>query len=107
MTDPATYTRRHVLALAAGGVLVLHVRRVPAAECRATFTDLRDGGTSIGRGIEAFDLSTLKTWLTPNESFFVRSHFWTPQQKPKRLEVGGKIAKPASFTIADLGALGR
>jgi DMSO/TMAO reductase YedYZ molybdopterin-dependent catalytic subunit len=105
MMEPVAYSRRHVLALAAGAALVVHVRRLSAADCRASFTDIADGGTSLGRGVEAYDLTTLKTWLTPNETFFVREHFWTPA-KAQRLEVGGKVAKPTSFTIADLGNLG-
>ena len=48
-------------------------------------------------------------WLTPNDRFFVRSHFPVPQIDPAawRLEVTGLVRSPQSFTLEQFGALGK
>lgn len=48
-----------------------------------------------------------QSWLTPNERFFVRSHFPVPQIDPAtwRLEVTGLVRQPLSLTLEEVGAL--
>ncbi len=54
-------------------------------------------------GLEALG----RKWLTPNELFFVRSHFPAPEVDPSswRLEVAGQVATPLSFSLEELRAL--
>jgi DMSO/TMAO reductase YedYZ molybdopterin-dependent catalytic subunit len=42
--------------------------------------------------------------LTPNELFYVRSHFYTPsiQEGPWRLQVEGDVERPLSLTLSEL-----
>ena len=46
-------------------------------------------------------------WLTPNDRFFVRSHFPVPTIDPAtwRLEVTGLVRQPLSFTLEEVGGL--
>src|SRR5690349_15775117 len=52
--------------------------------------------------VEVFD-----RFLTPNELFFVRSHFGAPAVSlaPWRLEIRGLVERPQSLSLADLAAL--
>ena len=52
-------------------------------------------------------LELLTDYLTPNELFFVRSHWIprTPDLKTWRLTVNGEVEKPTTFTLADLRAM--
>ena len=54
-------------------------------------------------GLEALG----RAWLTPNDLFFVRSHFPVPQVDPARwrLEVGGQVETPLSLSLDELRAL--
>jgi DMSO/TMAO reductase YedYZ molybdopterin-dependent catalytic subunit len=47
--------------------------------------------------------------ITPNELFFVRSHFTVPKLDPAahRVEIAGLVDTPATLTIAEIGALPR
>ncbi|HEY2954839.1 MAG TPA: sulfite oxidase [Candidatus Eisenbacteria bacterium] len=47
------------------------------------------------------------SWLTPNERFFVRSHFPVPEIDPVtwRLEVSGLVRQPLTFTLEEFGNL--
>jgi DMSO/TMAO reductase YedYZ molybdopterin-dependent catalytic subunit len=52
-------------------------------------------------------LELLTDYLTPNDLFFVRSH-WLPRipdAKTWRLAVGGEVARPQQFSLADLKKL--
>ena len=46
-------------------------------------------------------------WLTPNDRFFVRSHFPVPQIDPAtwRLEVTGLVRNPLSLSLEEFGSL--
>ena len=46
----------------------------------------------------------LDSWLTPADDFFVVSHYNTPTLDPAayRLEIGGLVRRPQSFSLADL-----
>jgi DMSO/TMAO reductase YedYZ molybdopterin-dependent catalytic subunit len=49
-------------------------------------------------------LSELRSWVTPNGFFFVRNHFAEPElvQKDWRLEIGGQVKKPRTWTWEQL-----
>ncbi|HVG45558.1 MAG TPA: molybdopterin-dependent oxidoreductase, partial [Longimicrobium sp.] len=57
-------------------------------------------------GAEA-PLEALGTWQTPNELFFVRSHFGPPATLPARwtLTVDGEVARPAVLDLAEIRRL--
>lgn len=46
----------------------------------------------------------LNTWITPNDLFYVRSHFYTPtiDASAWTLEIDGEVDKPLKLTLADL-----
>jgi len=48
-----------------------------------------------------------RTWITPNERFFVRNHLSTPRLDPAtwRLEVTGKVGNSLSLSLAELDAM--
>ncbi len=52
-------------------------------------------------------LELLTDYLTPNELFFVRSHWIprTPDLKTWRLTVDGEVEKPTTFSLAELRKL--
>lgn len=62
----------------------------------------------IVRSARPQDLETpphlLDTWITPNDLFYVRSHFYTPSidEAAWRLVVDGEVEKPLTMTLADL-----
>jgi DMSO/TMAO reductase YedYZ molybdopterin-dependent catalytic subunit len=51
--------------------------------------------------------SRLTSWITPNERFFIRSHFYTPEVREAawRLSVDGDVERPLQLTLADLKAM--
>jgi sulfite oxidase len=65
----------------------------------------------IVRSMRPLDLesprSALKTWRTPNELFFVRSHLGEPavSRNTWRLELAGLVEKPVSMSLDDLKAM--
>jgi DMSO/TMAO reductase YedYZ molybdopterin-dependent catalytic subunit len=53
-------------------------------------------------------VSYFNTWLTPVPHFFVRNHMYEPVEldaKEWRLQIGGEVEKPITFTLADLSRL--
>jgi DMSO/TMAO reductase YedYZ molybdopterin-dependent catalytic subunit len=52
-------------------------------------------------------LDSIRGWVTPNRLFFVRNHFPVPQIDVAtwRLEIGGSVARPRSWTWEELTAL--
>ncbi len=48
-----------------------------------------------------------RSWITPNDRFFVRSHFPVPDLDPSawRLEVSGLVASPLTFSLAELATM--
>jgi DMSO/TMAO reductase YedYZ molybdopterin-dependent catalytic subunit len=46
----------------------------------------------------------LDSWLTPNDLFYVRSHFYTPTIRPGewRLRVDGGVERPANLTLDEI-----
>ena len=49
----------------------------------------------------------LDSWITPNDLFYVRSHFYTPQvDAPSwRLQVDGEVATPLRLTLDDVSRM--
>ena len=62
----------------------------------------------IVRSARPQDLETpphlLDSWITPNELFYVRSHFYTPSidEAAWRLVVDGDVDTPLTLTLADI-----
>ena len=54
-----------------------------------------------------YPLTSLKTWVTPNEQFYVRSHFAVPKVDPKtwKLTVEGEVENRVELTLEELRAL--
>jgi len=54
-----------------------------------------------------FPFSTLSTFITPNEQFFIRSHFPVPKLNPRswRLKVEGLVDRPLEINYTDLLSL--
>ena len=54
-----------------------------------------------------FPFSSLKSWITPNEQFYVRSHFAVPKVDPKtwKLTVEGEVENKVELTLEELRAL--
>jgi DMSO/TMAO reductase YedYZ molybdopterin-dependent catalytic subunit len=51
-----------------------------------------------------FPFAALHSFITPNEQFFVRSHFPTPQLDPRtwRLRIEGAVERPCEFSYDEL-----
>ncbi len=60
----------------------------------------------VGKGLR---WENLTSWITPNESLFSVSHYGTPTVDAAkwRLELGGLVKKPATFTLDDIKKLRR
>jgi DMSO/TMAO reductase YedYZ molybdopterin-dependent catalytic subunit len=58
-------------------------------------------------GTNQLDWETLDQWLTPKDQAFNVQHYGVPEVDLKsfKLEIGGRIAKPATFTLDELKAL--
>jgi len=65
----------------------------------------------IVRSARPEDLETpvhlLTSWITPNDLFYVRSHFYTPSIEPGawRLRVDGDVGTPLELTLGEIRAL--
>ena len=96
-----SWNRREILLLGAGATAALLVGR-PAASTgalRARFLDEIDTVRLEAGGITPYDLTTLRTWITPTESFFVRNHFGVPYVKDWSLAVAGRVAKMKPWSL--------
>lgn len=51
-----------------------------------------------------FPIATLNSFITPNERFYIRNHFDTPQLKPEewRLKIEGAVKQPFAFDYDEL-----
>lgn len=108
----APLSRRRMLQLAAGAALVAAadphglVRRAwGASDANKSATGLR---THVTRPFDAeTDVSVFRDWLTPNDKFFVRSHFGPPPPAVVdparwRLSVSGLVKDPQALSLDDL-----
>ncbi len=103
-------TRREILRGAAAGGLSLLLG--PIARGEAGTLEGEDGAPAlIVRSPQPLDAETpveaFDRLLTPNDLFFVRSHFGAPAVglEPWRLRVGGLVAKPLSMSLDELEGL--
>ena len=71
--------------------------------------ELRDGLISRSDEVPNFEMpfGTLRDFVTPNESFYVRCHFPIPEIRTEnwRLSVEGAVASPRKLTYAELESL--
>ena len=101
---PSNFSRRDLLRAAPAAALPLLAGRA-RAEDPPPFP-----GVTVRmhepRNLE-FPFPTLKSWVTPNEQFFVRSHFAAPKVDPKtwKLTVEGEVENKVELTLEDLRAL--
>ncbi|HEY3392747.1 MAG TPA: sulfite oxidase [Lacipirellulaceae bacterium] len=95
-------SRRMLLAGAAGVPLSYGLIRALSAATPANGSRLVMRETEP-QNLES-DFSTLSSFLTPNENFYVRNHFAVPQidSKSWRLKVEGAVAKPVQLTYDEL-----
>ncbi|MBI2189057.1 MAG: sulfite oxidase [Acidobacteria bacterium] len=89
-------------------------RTIPGLAVGALLPSAFSAQQSIGksrlivRSARPEDLETpvhlLTTWMTPNDLFYVRSHFYTPSIEPGawRLRVDGEVGTPLELSLAEL-----
>src|ERR1051325_11384261 len=84
-----------------------------ALAARSGLVDLVAQGSSPARRLiihsaRPQDLETpvhlLTSWITPNDAFYIRSHFYTPaiDAQTWRLQVDGDVANPLTLTLDEL-----
>jgi sulfite oxidase len=108
--EPGRLTRRALLAAGAAtvsGMVACRLGRSGRASNGATPV----GGLVIRnhRPLDAeAPLSALRSFLTPNEHFFVRSHFGPPTSFPAKwtLSIDGAVRRPVTFTLDQIRQLG-
>ena len=108
--DDGSVSRRRFLELAAGGLAC-------AAAGLSLFREPRDAGaaekliTKVSRPYDAeTPVEAFASWLTPNDRFFVRSHFGPPpadRSDPAhwKLNVAGLVERPFGLSFSDLQQL--
>ncbi len=109
-SESGNLSRRAVLAAGLatiGGALACRV----AGQTGARVVQAPPGGLVIRnpRPLDAeAPLAELRSFLTPNEHFFVRSHFGPPASPPDKwtLTIDGAVRKPVTFTIDEIRKLG-
>src|SRR3954452_19229905 len=94
--------RRRFLLLAAAPLLVAQ----KAVSPRANESMLQMNGYAVNAETP---LALLTDYVTPNELFFVRSHWIprTPDPKKWSLTIDGEVERPAQLTLSDLKKLPR
>lgn len=114
--EQSSITRRRLLIrLAGGAALALLAGRDSLWPARSLAGQATEGPPDrrIVRVARPFDAETriedLRPWLTPNDRFFVRSHFGPPpperiDRQAWRLRVGGLVARPLVLSLEDLSA---
>lgn len=118
MKPPDRVSRRHMLQLAASAALTVAVR--PQGLLGPAWAEDTQGGdagglsrpdqlrTRVSRPYDAeTQVSVFGEWITPNRSFFVRSHFGPPPAEAVdpalwRLAVAGLVERPLTVSLADL-----
>lgn len=110
--DDRPVSRRRILQVAAAGALLAAVdprEAVRQAWGASLSLPASDGlRTRVSRPYDAeSDVSVFREWLTPNEKWFVRSHFGPPPPAVAdparwRLSFSGLVREPQAFGLADL-----
>jgi len=92
-------------------------RAVPGASAAILLPSIADAGQAlskarlIARSARPEDLETpvhlLTSWITPNDLFYVRSHFYTPSIEPGAwtLRIDGDVDHPIELTLGDIRRL--
>ncbi len=103
-------TRRRMLQLAAASAMLAAAD--PQRMMRAAWASPREEGgglrTRVARPYDAeTDISVFQEWITPNDKFFVRSHFGPPPAAVAdparwRVSVSGLVKEPQAFSLDDL-----
>jgi sulfite oxidase len=107
MSQPS---RRQFLHRTLAGSSVPWLAGLTATPTLAAFDDPRERDLIV-RSTRPLDAETpvevFTRFLTPNQEFFVRSHFGPPAVglSPWKLEIEGLVEKPLSFSLEDLGGL--
>jgi DMSO/TMAO reductase YedYZ molybdopterin-dependent catalytic subunit len=103
-------TRRSFLdAIRRGGAGLIAAGLLPSG--RMTAQEVLSKDRLIVRAARPQDLETpahlLTSWITPNDLFYVRSHFYTPSVDANawRLRIDGDVERPLELTLADLKAM--
>lgn len=105
--NPINKERREFLRGAAMTLPFLYGLRGGSASAQQTGNAALQGGMIIRQkqpeNLE-FPFSTLDSFLTPNHSFYVRSHFAVPSLDVNtwRLRVEGAVTRPLELTLANL-----
>jgi DMSO/TMAO reductase YedYZ molybdopterin-dependent catalytic subunit len=114
--------RRRFLRVAAGAVLLPSAAALAAAKAAGKKTPVTGDGIPVerrrllqvnGYAINAeTPLDALTTYITPNDLFFVRSHWNPAYESPKSLRtwslsVDGEVERPLALKLADLKAMPR
>jgi DMSO/TMAO reductase YedYZ molybdopterin-dependent catalytic subunit len=82
-----------------------------AGAARTTFGAQRSTDRLIIRSPRPEDLETpphlLTSWITPNDLFYVRSHFYTPvlNDAEWKLVIDGNVDRPLAITLSELRSL--
>jgi DMSO/TMAO reductase YedYZ molybdopterin-dependent catalytic subunit len=110
--EPAELSRRDLFNVIGKGLLACAVARtaLPRASAEASETDGTDGSLDVhvSRPLDAeTPVQELRSYLTPNNRFFVRSHFGPPPESaidPSiwRLRVDGLVERPLELRAEDL-----
>ena len=110
MFERAIVRRQFLKKLGFAGAGVMLGSLLPAAR-RALGSDERGSGLIVRNDWpEHWETSLAalgRAWLTPNDAFFVRSHFVPPSvdMATWRLEVSGRVRTPLSMSLAELRAM--
>ncbi len=101
--------RRRFLSAAAKAALLAAVPQALRGRAWASPGKLGVPAGASAEKIRGFDFEKLDTFITPTEKFFLRSHLEIPALRPEtfRLKVGGKVERPAVWSLADLERLPR
>ena len=71
------------------------------------FTDVPDNFVTVNattKRVAGLDLRELKSYLTPEQNYFVVAHYGVPQVDATtwKLDIRGRVANPRSYTLVDL-----
>jgi DMSO/TMAO reductase YedYZ molybdopterin-dependent catalytic subunit len=106
--------RRTVLSGAVAGVVLLHGRAFAQSGPNQKVIPWSDQPPPVPTPLENVIKGqtyweNLDSWITPNDKFFSIAHYERPviDEKSSRLDVAGKVDKPATFKLNELKSLPR
>jgi len=111
--DPALTRREFATLIARGAIGAAAIGALPSCMRAPVLGGAARATDLIERSDRPEQLETSVAalggdWLTPNDQFFVRSHLMTPEVDARswRLETAGLVARPQTFGLTELRALG-